>query len=662
MTPAVAKREQKRLQVALEHLKVLKEQYRRRRALQIQVYLDNFRRQQLLRAVLEEEEERYYRQCISAALEKRRVNAIFNNYLLQCQFQKQQLVEEEFGERLLQNEEKNEVTTMTSKHEQEEEEGYSEYHSQQLAELLKQIFDHQPVYDNDENDTEREMADVWQYILDTPGDEKPFYQFEVPMTEHGTVSPVPHLVTQDPMTAYTNQRERTYDEINQVPEKPQQYMRQDGFIQKEEDGKKMNIEIGNEGEEELKKLESEQEQAQEQAQEQQEETKLKDNKSVETSESSEESDSESLPPLQDHVLTLQNLINKLSSEPVMVGEQYVAPEPTKKDVQYPDVQSSDNQISICINNQSNLQTRDEDESPATFIPQSIITSAEPTPTIEQSVTDVDKEISDFVDSIAAEQKQDLSSVSDSDSLLNPRDSAKPDIFAQSQKNELNPFELDNAKFQEKLKSSDHSNASQTTLSDDQQPQQHQSVQEPIKEPKVVSSKPKSLYLNSAEIIPIKKEKDQRISANFNTPTLSIHDTNKAESVKKDDVLERDPTKQHIYKQLDQIERKLSNPDLTSRWERVLRSNLTFSKQGGGTLLLSASTQADREFLGLEDELTRVMLELDTVISEGDEGIRNHRRTLVKRCESMLDRLDQHKQKEWEKTIGTKHRRYHSHKK
>jgi hypothetical protein len=642
MTPAVAQREQERLQVALEHLKVLKEQYRRQRALQIQVYLDNFRRQQLIRAALEEEEERYYRQCISAALEKRRVNSIFNQYLLQHQFQQQKLEEEKFGERLLQNEGISEHASAPSKSNQDEDdEGYSEYHSQQLSELLKQIFNHQPVFDNDENDTEREMADVWQYVLDAPGDKRPSYQFDVPMTERGTPSPVPHLVTQDPVTAYINQRERAYDDANQDSEKLQQSAKEDDIIQRddeeEKEGKiqsdKTAIKKANEDDVYLKKLQSEQQHEQQ--------TKHKENKIPETDETSEQSDTDSLPPLQDHILTLQDLINKLSSEPVMVGEQYAAPEPVKKDVPYLDVQPSDKQIPEYSNSQSDLETRDENESPVTFMPQSIITSAEPTPTIEQSGTDVDEKISDFVDSIAAEQKQDLSSGSDNYNMFNPRKSAKPKAPVQSKRDEANLLETDNVQSQDKSKASDHANVPQITLTN-QQPLQQQSENVPIIDPIALSVEPD--HPNSIENIPTEGSY-QRIPANSNIAHT----------------LERDPAKQHIYNQLDQIESKINNPGLKSRLDKVLHSKLSFSKEGGGTLLLSASTQADREFLGLEDELMRIMLELDNIISEGDEGIRDYRRTLVKRCESMLDKLDQHKQKEWEKTIGTKHRRDHSHK-
>ncbi|KAI9256471.1 hypothetical protein BDA99DRAFT_516470 [Phascolomyces articulosus] len=44
---------------------------------------------------------------------------------------------------------------------------------------------------------------------------------------------------------------------------------------------------------------------------------------------------------------------------------------------------------------------------------------------------------------------------------------------------------------------------------------------------------------------------------------------------------------------------------------------------------------------------RNMLKLDTVQSNGDEGIRNERRALVKKAECMLEQMDEHKQIEWE---------------
>jgi hypothetical protein len=49
-------------------------------------------------------------------------------------------------------------------------------------------------------------------------------------------------------------------------------------------------------------------------------------------------------------------------------------------------------------------------------------------------------------------------------------------------------------------------------------------------------------------------------------------------------------------------------------------------------------------------LMKVMLKLDTVNRLGDDSIREERKKLVKKCESMLDDLDQFKQCQWEKAV------------
>jgi hypothetical protein len=45
---------------------------------------------------------------------------------------------------------------------------------------------------------------------------------------------------------------------------------------------------------------------------------------------------------------------------------------------------------------------------------------------------------------------------------------------------------------------------------------------------------------------------------------------------------------------------------------------------------------------------KVLLKLDMIESDGDEHVRNERKTLVKRAEAILAKLDDYKQKEWER--------------
>ena len=49
---------------------------------------------------------------------------------------------------------------------------------------------------------------------------------------------------------------------------------------------------------------------------------------------------------------------------------------------------------------------------------------------------------------------------------------------------------------------------------------------------------------------------------------------------------------------------------------------------------------------------RVMLKLDSIDSLGDDDIRQKRKSLVKKCEHMLEELDQVKKTQWEKAVSS----------
>ncbi|CEI86147.1 hypothetical protein RMCBS344292_00592 [Rhizopus microsporus] len=364
---AAARGEKQRLEQALYNLRLLKEEYRRHRTRQIQAYLDEYRRQALIRAVLQEEEERYYRQCIAAALEQQRVNETWNRYI-QMNTQQQEI------ERQLDEAYRT---------------GYSEYRAQQLAELLKHLFEQQyqekdkeykqvEEEDDEKSNNDEAVAEVWKFLSDQKQD------------------------SETPRSAFLTSEHSALEENQSTPE----------------------VEI---------------------------------------------------------------------------------PEVKKKP----------------------------------YLPEHVFTEAEPTPTSERmSVSPVDEEEEEeerenqrFVDEIAAEQQKETKS--------------------------------------------------------------------------------------------------------------------------------KDPQELKTIQQLNEISKSLESEtsDIISRWQHVLNQPLTFSKQKEGTLLLTATTDANRAYLGSEDELMRVMLKLDTIESNGDESIRSYRRELVQKCQSMLDQLDLHKQAELQKALSaSKHRK------
>ncbi|KAF7730822.1 hypothetical protein EC973_001340 [Apophysomyces ossiformis] len=121
-------------------------------------------------------------------------------------------------------------------------------------------------------------------------------------------------------------------------------------------------------------------------------------------------------------------------------------------------------------------------------------------------------------------------------------------------------------------------------------------------------------------------------------------TNPEISMKTIPILE-DTQKTVKCEKLRKIEDELEN--IQKQHQGVFDTHLDFQKAESGTLLLTASTADNREFLGYEDKVMRIMLQLDTIESDGDEEIRSERKALVKRAEHILELLDAHKQEEWQ---------------
>lgn len=119
--------------------------------------------------------------------------------------------------------------------------------------------------------------------------------------------------------------------------------------------------------------------------------------------------------------------------------------------------------------------------------------------------------------------------------------------------------------------------------------------------------------------------------------------------------EEDPVKIAKFEALSRIEQELD--EIRQQHEdHILHVTLDFSSDGRSSSpdIISASTAQNREFLGYEDQIVKILLKLDMIESDGDEHIRNERKALVKRAEIMLDKLDEYKQKEWERVSCSSH--------
>ncbi|KAF7722289.1 hypothetical protein EC973_003473 [Apophysomyces ossiformis] len=108
----------------------------------------------------------------------------------------------------------------------------------------------------------------------------------------------------------------------------------------------------------------------------------------------------------------------------------------------------------------------------------------------------------------------------------------------------------------------------------------------------------------------------------------------------------DPYKAEKLAALHDIQKQLD--DIQERKEAaILSSSLSFQPtEKPRPLVLPATTKNNRAYLGYEDEIMQVLLKLDAIESGGDRDVRQVRKQLVKQAETMLERLDDHKQQEW----------------
>lgn len=492
------KLEQARLSEALLKLKWLKDQYRRERAMEIQIYLEHYRRQALIQAVLQEEEEQYYRQCIAAALEQRRIQACLQRYLdikrkeeLHAQLEKQQFFQDNSHV------------------------GYQEYHSQQLELLLKHIFNAENNNQNiackkmeqSEEEQALTMAEVWKCLSDQKLSEE---------TPRSAFLPEDH----DVLLSNNNNSN-----------------------QKQQTERESNVKLSSRAE-----------------------------KQDEVKPASRTEKKPDFPPVQDHVVSLQDLIQQLASKPVLVDNLQYSDEPKPsgiwaKQSQPPTQAKSPPPTAV--------EEVNGVEKPTSYLPEHIFTEAEPTPILEN------------LPNTPLQEKK-------------PTSFLPQHIFTEA---EPTP-KLEHMPEIPLTAPQDDSCSTEEECSEDQEATQH--------------------FVDSvaAEI--------------------------------KNETIPPDPRKLKAFEELDSISNQISSEDsdIVKRWKKVLESgkDLSFSKQKEGTLLLTATTEFNREFLGSEDELVRVMLRLDAIDSLGDESIREQRKGLVKKCESMLEDLDHFKQSQWEKTM------------
>jgi hypothetical protein len=128
--------------------------------------------------------------------------------------------------------------------------------------------------------------------------------------------------------------------------------------------------------------------------------------------------------------------------------------------------------------------------------------------------------------------------------------------------------------------------------------------------------------------------------------LSVSDDLQQESSFSDE----DPVKLAKYDALNRIEQELVEIQLKNA--TILQNSLDFDTNSHDSDFLRANTANNREFLGYEDQIVKIMLKLDMITSDGDEDIRNERKHLIKRAEKLLEVLDDFKHREWERASNS----------
>lgn len=91
-----------------------------------------------------------------------------------------------------------------------------------------------------------------------------------------------------------------------------------------------------------------------------------------------------------------------------------------------------------------------------------------------------------------------------------------------------------------------------------------------------------------------------------------------------------------------IKEKYSNSNFN-----VFKLPLTFDENG------KLSFSMNRDLLSYEDELLKLMLKIDSVVSEGDEFIRDRRKSVIHQVQGYLNQIDEYKTSQLEKKVEDK---------
>ncbi|KAI9356634.1 hypothetical protein BD770DRAFT_389761 [Pilaira anomala] len=679
-------------------LKWLKDQYRRQRALEVQLYLEHYRRQALIRSVLEEAEEMYYRQCIAAALEKARIQLCLQQFLDTKRLNLEEQPEEE----------------MYKVQQEEDLDGYTEYHTQQLENLLEYIFDQRNLEEVgnqhlevlSEEDQAKNIAQVWKFLSDQQESEY------TPRTEY--------------LSSDDDEEEEEDTDVDMEEEEEEEYT---GDEEEEEDIDFIPLLV--------EQIKLQQQQLQQQQLQQQQLQQLQQQKQQELLDQQVQPhhEQESRELYQQEKNQIEAILQKRQQIQQLQEQLYQKQNNPMQEQQEQQQQEEGNLQQQLHHHQHELRQKQEEQEKIYY-----------SPVVEQMQEDDQEEEKQGQQEQEQHEQQEEHPVEKMDEQQEQKKVDQKTLEAQKEE-EAGQNHASKARKKHKKKKNKNKKKHSRRKSAHQQQQQQQQPQSPTRrkdtdfppvqdhivplqklihklasepvligeqrtqysdEPKpsgiwaknmttttttTKNNKPNTkspplapLSTTTTEVGGVDHEQTkapflpQHIFTEAEpTPTMENmpntplgtqaeveeevqqgleHFVNTVAAEQKNEVVPPDPRKTKTFEELEAVSHLLSDADsdIVKRWKTVLKGGkdgkqkLEFKKENEGTLLLTATTPFNRQFLGSEDELLRMMIRLDAVESFADPSIRAKRKKLVKTCESMLDELDKYKQSQWEKAM------------
>ncbi|KAI8089254.1 uncharacterized protein BX664DRAFT_130267 [Halteromyces radiatus] len=139
--------------------------------------------------------------------------------------------------------------------------------------------------------------------------------------------------------------------------------------------------------------------------------------------------------------------------------------------------------------------------------------------------------------------------------------------------------------------------------------------------------------------------------NVNKPDKEMDNVDKSDKEMDDTAVVDDDKLKLKLEALENIKQQLE--DIHKSHQKVLASSLYFtdddnSDTSNGVMIQVPTISKNHDFLFYEDSIMRILLQLDDISSDGNDIIRQQRKSLVKQAGMILDQLDQYKQAEWER--------------